>query len=151
MADNTQINQNTTSGDIIATEDIGGVKVQRVKTVIGTTGVDNGDVSISNPMPVTAIDSAGNISRIASEDAVTLLRRLIEICEPLATQDGQSRQRISLDAIAASLTLAAVTTVTTVTTVTNQTNIGGYPAQWQLLDIARNSYSNGIRRNLNWS
>jgi len=54
MSNNTQLNTNTTSGDIIATEDISGVKIQRNKMVIGAYGVDDGDVSSSNPMPENA-------------------------------------------------------------------------------------------------
>jgi len=145
MADNTQINVNTTSGDVIASEDIGGVKIQRVKQVIGASGVDGGDISAANPMPIAAIDSDGNIATVASDDAVTLLRRLIKICEPVAIQDNFNRQRVTIDFITNGLTLSAVGVVT------NTANVGGYPAQWQLLDIARNSYSNGIRSNLNWS
>lgn len=48
MSDNTQI----PDSDLIATDDIGGVKHQRVKIVLGTNGVSDGDVSDANPMPV---------------------------------------------------------------------------------------------------
>ena len=50
--DNTQISKETT-GDVIATDDIGGVKYQRMKMTLGDDGVDGGDVSPLNPMPVT--------------------------------------------------------------------------------------------------
>jgi hypothetical protein len=51
MADNTQLPLGTLDGDIYASDDVGGVKVQRVKV---QTGVDGSaiDVSTSNPMPV---------------------------------------------------------------------------------------------------
>ena len=52
MADNTQLPVPTTSGDVIATDDIGGVKFQRVKMVLGADGVNDGDVSSANPLPV---------------------------------------------------------------------------------------------------
>lgn len=43
----------------VAAEDIGvSVEVQRVKVVIGTAGVDGGNVGLTNPMPVTGIVSA---------------------------------------------------------------------------------------------
>jgi len=52
MADNTQLPVPTTSGDVIATDDIGGVKFQRVKMVLGAEGTNDGDVSSANPLPV---------------------------------------------------------------------------------------------------
>lgn len=51
MADNTQLNTNTTGGDIIATDDIGGIKHQRVKVEVGVDGVAQ-DVHDGRPMPV---------------------------------------------------------------------------------------------------
>ena len=51
MADNTQLNVPTTAGDIIATDDIGGVQFQRMKITVGADGVNDGDVSSANPMP----------------------------------------------------------------------------------------------------
>lgn len=52
MADNTQIDNGTT-GDIISTDDIAGVKVQRVKVQYGVDG-SAADVSAGNPLPVSA-------------------------------------------------------------------------------------------------
>lgn len=52
MADNTTLPVPSTSGDVIATDDIDGVKYQRVKMTIGADGVDDGDVSSTNPLPV---------------------------------------------------------------------------------------------------
>ena len=52
MADGTRINKAEIDGDIIATDDIGGQKYQRVKLVHGVDGVNNGDVAKSNPLPV---------------------------------------------------------------------------------------------------
>ncbi len=51
MADNTIINTNTTTGDTIATDDIGGIKHQRVKVGYGADGSYT-DVSPTNPIPV---------------------------------------------------------------------------------------------------
>lgn len=66
MADNTTLNSGT-GGDIIATDDIGGVKYQRNKITLGTDGVNSGDISSSNPMPtslpsITPIDISGTIT-----------------------------------------------------------------------------------------
>ena len=51
MADNTDLNAGT-GGDTIAADDIGGVKYQRVKLTLGAEGVNDGDLSATNPMPV---------------------------------------------------------------------------------------------------
>lgn len=54
MSDNTQISLET-DGDIVATDDIGGIKYQRMKIVLGADGVNDGDVSSANPMPVSGV------------------------------------------------------------------------------------------------
>lgn len=59
MADNTQLPVPSTSGDVIATDDIGGVKYQRVKLIHGAEGVNDGDVSSVNPLPMTASNVTG--------------------------------------------------------------------------------------------
>jgi len=51
MPDNTQLNKNSSGGDIIATDDIGGVKHQRVKIQHGVDGSAT-DVSVASPLPV---------------------------------------------------------------------------------------------------
>jgi hypothetical protein len=53
MADNTVINPGT-NGDVIATDEIGGVKHQRVKITLGRDGVNDGDVSKLNPIPIVS-------------------------------------------------------------------------------------------------
>lgn len=50
MADNTRLNQGA-GGDLIATDEISGAKYQRVKITTGADGVNDGDVSSSNPIP----------------------------------------------------------------------------------------------------
>ena len=51
MADNTTINVGT-GGDVIGSDDIAGVKFQRIKLIHGADGVNDGDVSNTNPYPV---------------------------------------------------------------------------------------------------
>jgi len=53
--DNTRvINPNVApGGNVIRTEDIQGVQFQAVKLVLGAVNIDDGDVSSSNPMPVS--------------------------------------------------------------------------------------------------
>lgn len=57
MANNVIVNPSASY--TVAAEDIGvSVEVQRVKVVIGTAGVDGGNVGLTNPMPVTGAVSA---------------------------------------------------------------------------------------------
>lgn len=57
MADNTILNS-MTGGDTIAADDIAGVKYQRVKLIHGADGVNTGDVSSTNALPVNLTTSA---------------------------------------------------------------------------------------------
>jgi hypothetical protein len=50
MADNTTLNPGV-GGDVIVTEDIGGVKMPCSKIYLGATGVNNGPVTTENPFP----------------------------------------------------------------------------------------------------
>lgn len=50
MADNTTLNTGS-GGDVIASDDISGVKYQRVKLIHGADGTNDGDVSRTNPLP----------------------------------------------------------------------------------------------------
>jgi hypothetical protein len=56
MTDNVTLNVGS-GGDTIAADDIAGVKFQRVKLVLGNEGVNDGDASSTNPVPV-ALDTA---------------------------------------------------------------------------------------------
>lgn len=132
MADNVAITAGT--GTSIAADDIGGVMHQRVKVSHGDDGSAT-DTSTTNPLPVQLLGEALEALE-AVRNAVNALTKTIGSTFP----DTAGRQRVLLDAISASLTLATVstvtavttvstvTTVTTVGTVTNQTQIGGLAA-----------------------
>ena len=111
MADNTTLNAGT-GGDVIASDDIDGVKYQRVKATFGKDG-EAVDVSADNPMPVA---DANNFSLLAR-----ILRALLS---PLGYDF--SLQRYRQTAIVESGTL---TTVNVINTVNNQAAIGGVQAQ----------------------
>jgi hypothetical protein len=115
-----------------------------------------------NIQPVEINNVAGEVINPATDESIALLRRMVKLIESQSSTDIANRQRITLDAIAAGLTLAAVTTVTGVTTVTTVTTVGtvntvsnmtalaGYN-QGQFIDVARNTYSNAIRNKLTFS
>ena len=69
MADNTTLNTGT-GGDVIATDDIGGVKHQRVKVEYGEDGSAS-DVSPTNALPVILTDNTSPIAiSTSTADAV---------------------------------------------------------------------------------
>lgn len=72
MADNTTLNS-MTGGDAIAADDISSVKYQRIKLIHGADGVNAGDVSTSNGLPVQVVSAlpAGD-NNIGNVDIVTL-------------------------------------------------------------------------------
>jgi hypothetical protein len=54
MADNVTLKE-MTGGEVVAADDIAGIKYQRMKLTLGADGVDDGDVSTANPIPVTLL------------------------------------------------------------------------------------------------
>lgn len=74
MADNTTLNTGT-GGDTLATDDISGVKYPRSKITIGADGVNDGDVSSANPLPISgAVTNAGTFVTQINGDALTALQ-----------------------------------------------------------------------------
>lgn len=71
MADNTVLPVGS-GGDTIATDDIGGVKFQRVKLIHGADGVNAGDVASGNPLPITGAVPANTTTSgtLTASDAV---------------------------------------------------------------------------------
>lgn len=118
----------------------------------------NGDVINPAEQPTTFTydppnDSPAPVMRTAAgsvDDQIILLRRIVKLLESQAATDPQQRQRMTIDNIAASLTLGTVTTVTTVSTVSNMTTLAGYD-QRLYSDWARTSYNTGIRDRLTFS
>lgn len=56
MADNTTLNT-MTGGDVYGSDDISGVKYQRIKLIHGADGTNDGDVAKANPLPVIIADT----------------------------------------------------------------------------------------------
>lgn len=91
MADNVQLNSGT-GGDIAAADDIGGVKFQRVKCVLGADGTNDGDISKTNPMPsreVTPNADTGltsiptSLTAVPSIGAATAIALIgVHVCNP---------------------------------------------------------------------
>lgn len=128
------------SGEIVATDDIGGVQFQRVKVTLGADGISDGDVSGSNPMPVLPA---------TSDDLLRMLSRVVKLLESNAVVDSAQRQRVVLDAIAAGLTLGTVTTCSTVTSVSNVAANAGMDRE-QYINVAKQAYAMSIRNQLSF-
>jgi hypothetical protein len=139
MADNTTLNPGT-GGDNIASDDIGGIKFQRVKPAWGVDG-SAVDTSEANPLPVAAYGEL--IEAIeAMRFAVQALTRSIGQMMP----DTAARMRVNVEA-GTLPTVTTVGTVTTVATMTNQTQIGGFAATEQIPSLMRLG-ADSLRRNI---
>lgn len=98
MADNA----NLTEGDgtlVSGADDIGGVKFQRIKVIHGADGVNDGDVSSSNPLPV---DGSGVTQPVSGTVSVT----------GVATAANQSTANSSLSSIDGKITAVNTGNVT---------------------------------------
>jgi hypothetical protein len=142
MADNTTLNPGT-GGDVIASDDIGGVKYQRMKPAWGADG-SAVDASVANPLPVAAYGEL--IEAIeAMRFVVQSLTRSIGQMMP----DTANRMRVNVEAgtLPTVTTVGTVSTVTTMATLTNQTQIGGLAATEQIPSLMRLG-ADSLRRNI---
>ncbi len=115
--------------------------LERLRTIL-TTLATTLNVEIVDPATGLPMTPAYDSSVVAVGDAVEalnesviLLRRISKLLEPLATQDGQQRQRIAIDSSTIQLT-------------TNPTSMGNVDTRFMIADWARTAYNTGIRSNL---
>jgi hypothetical protein len=81
MVDNTRLNPGE-GGDVIAADDVNGVKFQRVKLTLGGDGQDQGDVHDGNPLPVIDAFVAGSwayLTGVAGDVQLPPLSRVLSI------------------------------------------------------------------------
>jgi hypothetical protein len=141
MADN--VGYTPGSGEIIATDDIGGVQYQRVKPVWGTDGVAQ-DVNNTTPLPVTGAQELMEAIE-AMRMAIQALTRTIGMAQvnPLTGRmlvDGAGVTQ------PVSGTIAANQSGTW--NITNLATIGGVAANSQVQSFERMTADN-LRRNIN--
>lgn len=109
---------------------------------------DNHQVTVSNQPPaITGYSTSAKQDDV--NDTLILLRRIVQLLAPLATQDINNRQRVAVES--AVISSGTITTVTTVGTVSNAVALGGVDYRFQMIDQARNTYANSIRNNLSFS
>jgi hypothetical protein len=134
MADNVTL---PGTGEIVATDDIGGVQFQRVKLAAGAEGVAV-DVSDAAPLPVR------------DDYAEHLLSLLLQaLLSPRGYDPSLGRQRgtvvVESGTVTTVTTVSTVTTCSTVTTLSNIAAIGGYSAQMQVMDTNRTGWAQTVR------
>lgn len=128
MADNTQLNPGS-GGDVIAADEINGVKYQRVKLVHGADGVSAGDVHEDSPLPV-------HDGLLAS-----LFRRVLLLLDsPRGFDKSLQRQRGTVV-----VESGTVTTVTTVGTVTNLSTIDALQGRIQVYGANLSAWQDCVR------
>lgn len=110
MADNTTLNAGA-GGDVISTDDIAGVKVQRVKVQHGADGSAT-DVSAASPMPV---DGSGVTQPVSGTVTANLGATDNAVLDGIATNTADN---------ATQTTLAALNTKFTTGTVIGDVNLG---------------------------
>lgn len=79
------------------------------------------------------------------KDQNDLLRRVIQVVNPLSTQDSSQRQRVVVE------TAPTTTIVGTLTGVISVSQFAGVDLRFQFTDAARLTYAQGIRTNLQFS
>lgn len=137
-----------------------------VTAKVGGTGPDGaaGGYIRQDSTGTIAKETGGNLatltttaSTLASEDAITYLRKLVKLMESQAVTDSSLRQRVTVEG--ATITSGTITTVGTVSTITagtittvgSVTGLAGVDARYLYIDTAHNAYANAIRPNLVWS
>lgn len=103
MADNTTLNL-MSGGNVVASDDITSVHYQRIKLIHGADGVNAGDVSTANGLPVALLASTAAIGKLAANSGVDI---------------GD------VDVITMPNVVIGSGTVTTVSTVTNLSQLAG--------------------------
>lgn len=105
-------------------------------------------------------NTSGTAVNPAQDETIILLRRIAKLLESSAVTDANQRQRVIAEqATAASLNVTSTPIASTTNIGQVVTGFGGQAtaaaniidSRFQLIDIARNSYSNGIRSRLTWS
>ena len=141
MADN--VGYTPGSGEVIATDDIGGVQYQRVKPVWGTDGVAN-DVNETTPLPVTGAQELMEAIE-AMRQAIHTLTRTIGMAQvnPLT-----GRMLVDPSGVTSPVSGTVSANQSGTWNITNLATIGGVAANSQVQSFERMTADN-LRRNIN--
>jgi hypothetical protein len=141
MADN--VGYTPGSGEIIATDDIGGVQYQRVKPVWGTDGVAN-DINATTPLPIQVIGEMIEAME-AMRMAIVSLQRTIGLA-----QVNPLTGRMLVDGSGVTQPVSGTVSANQGGTwnITNLATLGGQAANSAIPSFERNTADN-LRRNIN--
>lgn len=120
---------------------VSGTQVTLFTDTTGQNSTDNLQIVYNSKEDLPVTDS--NLA-----DLVKLMSRMVKQLDSLAVVDSSQRQKIIVDSVTAG-TINTVTTVSTVSTVSNITSVSGMGVE-QYINIARNTYANGIRSKLSF-
>ena len=151
MDDDITLNSGS-GGDTLAADEIGSRKFQRIKLITGADGTNNGDISLSNPFPVTLRASTGTLFATNSGNVGSnTLRVVLASDQPVISIDDNSGSLTidgTLDGITGSLTLATNDGVdignVDVATVPAPLNVTGGGTQASALRVTIASDSTGV-------
>ena len=147
MADNVGYTPGT--GATISADEIAGILFQRIKLTLGADGVNDGDVSASNPMPVAVYGELIDAIE-AMRMAIQSLNRTIGMAQvnPLTGRmlvDGAGVTQPVSGTVTATGTIAA--TQSGAWNITNLATIGGVAANSEVQSFERIA-ADGLRRNI---
>jgi hypothetical protein len=147
MADNVGYTPGT--GATISADEIAGILFQRIKLTLGADGVNDGDVSASNPMPVAVYGELTDAIE-AMRMAIQSLNRTIGMAQvnPLTGRmlvDGAGVTQPVSGTVTATGTIAA--TQSGAWNITNLATIGGVAANSEVQSFERMTADN-LRRNI---
>ena len=79
----------------------------------------------------------------STDESIVLLRRLIQLLTPIGVQDSQQRQRVNVEVVGGGV-------INTVQNISNLQTYNNIPSTFPIIDQARNTFANGIRKNLTY-
>ena len=113
-----------------------------------SNGVLTLDYDTSSMSSTASLQIFADLPTSPETELLTLLSRLVRICEPISIQDTSNRQRVTVDVMPTTAVSGSLTSAGTVSTVTSLSQIAGVDSRWQIIDWSRQAYNSGIRNNL---
>ena len=108
--------------------------LERLRTIL-TTLATTLNVEIVDPATGLPMTPAYDSTVESLNESVILLRRIAKLLEPMATQDVNQRQRVTISASEIGFT-------------TNPTTMASVDTRYMIADWARTAYNTGIRAKL---
>jgi hypothetical protein len=146
MADNVGITPG--SGATAASDDIGGVQFQRIKLVHGADGVNDGDVSSANGLPVKGVGElveAIEAMRMAVQSLVSTIGMALPNAQGFPIMEVRQATAANMNVTAT--VSGTVTSNIGTGSLANQTQMGGFAANDQIPALMH-LQADSLRRNI---